>query len=93
MHFYKDMIVELVPREVTLKAGARDRTMTTVYNAEKYHIVPHSHHFGLSPTVSRPGSMKELTGGIRMSKKPRGTGKTLATWSSQDSLHHRWALT
>ncbi len=39
--------------------------------------------------LSRPGSMMELGSGIKMTRKPRGPGKTLATWSSQDCLHHR----
>ena len=65
-------------------------TTTTVANLEKHPVVPHSHHSGLTSAISRPGSMMELRGRIKVSKKPRGPGKTLATWSSQDSLHHRW---
>ena len=71
----------------------KDSTMTTTaVSPQKRDCVSHLYHPGLASNISRPGSMMELRGGIKMSKKPRGPGKTLATWSSQDSLHHRWGF-
>ena len=77
-----------------MEGEIRDRAITSTVPIplEKRRGVPRPHLSGLTTNISRPGSMTELRGGIKMSKKPRGPGKTLATWSSQDSLHHRWDL-
>ena len=74
-----------------MEGKGEDITMTTtVADQQKHPGISYPHHSGLKSAISRPGSMMELRGGIKVSKKPRGPGKTLATWSSQDSLHHRW---
>lgn len=83
------MIIECGSKDYIMDDNGKHNAMTTE-KPEKKPDVAHRYHPGLSGNKSRPGSMVELRGGIKVSKKPRGPGKTLATWSSQDCLHHRW---